>query len=627
MARSSRTDRTSGALCTRRLQGVVLALCTCLLAAASPSYAQQDRYSWKGGERVIAFADVHGADEDLKQLLRSAGVVDTSLRWSAGSAHVVSLGDLLDRGAGSRKVMDLLMRLQQEAAAAGGALHVVLGNHEAMNLLGDMRYATPEELASYDTEEPTGLRDRLRDEWVAQHGQGSAAQFDARFPRGYFGHRAAFANDGQYGRWLLSLPVAVVIGDTLFMHAGPSQVLSGLSIQEINRRYHAALSDYLSALDGVTAIGLVRIEDSFAERATLAEKRLAATPAADASEQSSRANAVRRFVVADRDPMLGLESPNWYRGAALCREASESDVLRPLLAGLGMKRLVIGHTVTRNGRVASRFDGSVIKLDTGMNRAVYRGHPAALVLEPSGPRVVYADESGPPGAIPAEPLYVSPSRIDDTAAAVILADGTVTTGAARAPGTFDVLVELNGLRVSAVFMHVKADAARRELAAYRLDRALGLGLVPATVQREVKGQVGILQARPERSASQADVEAQALRPGGWCALDPQFKLMYAFDALIGNEGRTPERILYDASDWMLLLTGHDRAFTSSKKLPRHLQARPPQPGTEMQRRLATLDAASLAQTVGDVLTERERAAVLARRDALLRRPQSRVAGF
>ena len=63
--------------------------------------------------------------------------------WAAGRAHVVSLGDLLDRGADSRKVMDLLMRLQGEAAAAGGQLHVVLGNHEAMNLLGDLRYVVP----------------------------------------------------------------------------------------------------------------------------------------------------------------------------------------------------------------------------------------------------------------------------------------------------------------------------------------------------------------------------------------------------------------------------------------------------------------------------------------------------
>jgi hypothetical protein len=85
-------------------------------AAASP-------VTWTDVERVVAFADVHGAYAELVALLREAGVVDGGLRWSAGKTHVVSTGDLLDRGADSRKVMDLLMRLQGEAARAGGRLH------------------------------------------------------------------------------------------------------------------------------------------------------------------------------------------------------------------------------------------------------------------------------------------------------------------------------------------------------------------------------------------------------------------------------------------------------------------------------------------------------------------------
>jgi hypothetical protein len=125
--------------------------------------------------------------------------------------------------------------------------------------------------------------------------------------------------------------------------------------------------------------------------------------------------------------------------------------------------------------------------------------------------------------------------------------------------------------------------------------------------------------------SQADVEAQSLRPGGWCALAPQFELMYAFDALIGNQARTRERILYDAAEWNVLLTGHDRTFGTSNALPPQQQARAPQVGPEMQRRLATLDASLLERTVGDLLNDRERSALLARRDALLTKRASRVA--
>jgi hypothetical protein len=117
--------------------------------------------------------------------------------------------------------------------------------------------------------------------------------------------------------------------------------------------------------------------------------------------------------------------------------------------------------------------------------------------------------------------------------------------------------------------------------------------------------------------SQADVQTRSLRPGGWCALPAQFELMYAFDALVGNEARTLDRMLYDEADWMLLLTGHQRSFGTGSGLPAHLKTRPPRPGSEMRRRLAGLDAAQLQSLLGDLLSERELRALLARRDGLL----------
>jgi hypothetical protein len=532
---------------------VARVLCLILVSLLPIARAQAEADRWSNVERVIAFADVHGAYDDLTQLLRAAGIVDAQLHWAAGTAHVVSTGDLMDRGPGSRQVMDLLMRLQTEARSAGGMLHVVLGNHEAMNLLGDLRYVTPAEFAAYKAEDPAVLPDTTH-------------------PPGYFGKRAAFARDGQYGRWLLGLPVAIIINDTLFMHGGPSTVLAGLSIEEINQRYRAALSS------------------------------------------------VENLEAADQNPLLSHDGPNWYRGAALCNEASETDVLKPLMDGLGVKRVVIGHTITRNLRVVSRFDGTVVKLDTGMNRPIYKGHPAALLLDRGDVRVTYA-EGGQPASVPAEPLFVASSKLDDAAIASILSNGTVTVSGPRGTGALDVVVEQDGKRVPALFTQNSADAIRKNLAAYRLDRALRLGLVPATVKRDVNGQTGILQARPERWVTQTDVEQKSLRQGGWCALEPQFQLMYAFDALIGNEGRTRERILYDDAEWMLLLTGHEQAFGTGNGLPRHLRETPPRPGPEMLRRLAMLDKAALTQALGDLLKDRERNALLARRDLLLANPK------
>jgi len=579
--------------------------------------AEAAQVAFTGVERVIAFADVHGAYDDLVKLLKAVGVVDGDLHWSGGRTHLVSTGDLLDRGKDSRKVMDLLMRLQGEAATAGGQLHVTLGNHEAMNLLGHVRDVAPGELEAYAAEEPAGVREKQRTEWIARNGADSGAKFDARFPVGYFGHQVAFAPEGTYGRWLLALPVAIMIDDTLFMHGGPSAVLTGLSLPEINLRYRTALTDYLSSVAPLEAAGLVLPEDDFGQRATLTEARVAARQYTDPAVKARETEAVRRFVAADRNPMIEADGPNWYRGAAMCNACAESDVLRPTLAGLSARRLVIGHTVTPEARVVSRFDGTVIKLDTGMNNAVYHGRASALVLEKGAARAVYADAPQSPVEIPAEGLYLTSATMTEADVATLLERGEVTVAAPRAPGVMDVVVAEGARKANAVFIATTDAAADKELAAMKLDRALGLGLVPATVEREVQGQPGILQARPSKWTTEAEVQAKGQRGVGWCALPAQFELMYAFDALIGNEGRSQDRILYDAKEWNLLLTGHDRAFGAKREFPAHLQQRAPQPGAELRKRLAGLDEAGLQTTLGDLVGKREIKALLQRRDAVL----------
>ncbi len=99
---------------------------------------------------------------------------------------------------------------------------------------------------------------------------------------------------------------------------------------------------------------------------------------------------LERFGAAATNALLSADGPNWYRGAALCNEAAEADVLLPLLQQFGVARLVVGHTPTRNSSAVTRFDGRVVKLDAGMNHAVYKGRAAALILQPSGLSVRYA---------------------------------------------------------------------------------------------------------------------------------------------------------------------------------------------------------------------------------------------
>ncbi len=117
------------------------------LAGGLSLYAAQD--VWSGVERVIAVGDVHGDYEQLVAVLQSAGVIDREGKWVGGKAHLVQTGDMLDRGPDSRKVMDLLMRLEGEASKTGGRVHVLIGNHEAMNIYGDLRYVSAGDYASF----------------------------------------------------------------------------------------------------------------------------------------------------------------------------------------------------------------------------------------------------------------------------------------------------------------------------------------------------------------------------------------------------------------------------------------------------------------------------------------------
>jgi hypothetical protein len=643
-------DRRGRAL---RLAQVLLAS-VALLAPCARAAGQSTQVEWKNVERVIAFADVHGAYSELTALLQSQGVVDADLRWSAGRTHLVSLGDLLDRGDDSRRVIELLMRLQAEAAAAGGRVHVVVGNHEAMNVLGDLRYVSRRDYAAYAGDEDAALRDARRTEFLAREPGRTAADFDRRFPPGYFGQRTLLGPDGRYGKWILAQTAAIVVNDTVYMHGGPSAALGSRSIVELDRDYSAAVAAYLSAEAALREAGLLEFEDDYGNRAELAQARLDAMPAGD--QRTLLAPLVARFAAADGDPLLGPAGPNWYRGAALCNECAEADVLEPFLRQAGVRRVVVGHTVARNAIVVSRFDGALVKLDAGMNQAIYHGRPAALVSDASGSRVAYANPTVAPAAVPAEPPYLSSRLIDEDSVASLLRDGEIQPVEACAPGVTRVRVTRDGRGVDAVFEAAPQDVVGRELAAYGLDRLLRLGLVPATVARSYAGASGVLQGRPAGWASEQDRQnaaagtraglacqaisaapgaAPARRPlpveavpprlptGGYCDLNAQYQLAYAFDALIGNQGRTLDRYLYDLDPSMqsrglsLVLSGHGSAFGGATQLPPQLETALAKTGPEMQSRLRQLDAAGVKAAIGQWVGDREIKALLARRDRIL----------
>jgi hypothetical protein len=120
-----------------------------LLLAVALLHSNAVASSDKAPERLVAVGDVHGDFDDFCLILKRAGLVDEQNRWIGGSATLVQTGDLVDRGPKGREAMDLLMGLEKEAAKAGGQVLPLLGNHEVMNILGDLRYVPPQSYAIF----------------------------------------------------------------------------------------------------------------------------------------------------------------------------------------------------------------------------------------------------------------------------------------------------------------------------------------------------------------------------------------------------------------------------------------------------------------------------------------------
>src|SRR5690606_27331007 len=153
---------------------------------------------------VVGIGDVHGDLDATRRALRLAGAIDETDRWIGGDLVVVQTGDQLDRGDDEQAILDLLERLAEEAEAAGGALHVLIGNHEIMNVLGDLRYVTPG--GFQDFEDVPDLR--LDDPTLADVPPRARAR------------AAAFRPGGPYARLLARRNTVVIVGDTVFAHGG-----------------------------------------------------------------------------------------------------------------------------------------------------------------------------------------------------------------------------------------------------------------------------------------------------------------------------------------------------------------------------------------------------------------------
>jgi len=335
--------------------GLKWLICSVFVAAASLIAATA---AVAAPARIVAVGDLHGDYSAWLDIARDARLIDPKGRWAGGNTTLVQLGDVTDRAPDSLKIIRSLQQLAKQAPRSRGKVVVVLGNHEAMNLLGDLRYTTPGEVTAFVDGDSSARRDRAYDRnrqaiEAGYRGKNPAltetaihAAWIAATPLGWLEHRLAWRPDGELGRWATRNPAIVKIGDTLFVHGGISAEYAKLPIGEINRRAAAAMG------------------------------------AADDSPKSIL-----------NDPL----GPLWYRGlagrdpdaeaeraAAPGPRPTADEELAAVLAAYGARRLVIGHTPSLTG-IAVTNEGRLIRIDTGISR--FYGGPLTW-LEIVGDRAI-----------------------------------------------------------------------------------------------------------------------------------------------------------------------------------------------------------------------------------------------
>ena len=301
------------------------------------------RYEWTGVERIVAVGDVHGDFEQFVRVLESASLIDGNGNWVGGKTHLVQTGDIVDRGPDSRKVMDLLMKLEKQADAAGGAVHCLIGNHEAMDVYGDYRYVSPAEFGAFRTETSEAARDfsyqrAKADLAAAARPEADRAKWNSENPPGMAEHRAALSPTGPYGSWIAGHNAAVKIDDNLFVHAGISEKYANWTLDQLNREVRDELT-HMEKLHG----GVVTDE----------------------------------------------EGPLWYHALAKGDESQLQPLVDKLVRHFGVSRIVIGHSYA-NAAITPRFGGKVILVDIGLSRIYDNiGKLGCLLIENGKPYALH----------------------------------------------------------------------------------------------------------------------------------------------------------------------------------------------------------------------------------------------
>jgi len=566
---------------------------------------------WSGVEKIVAVGDLHGDYDNFIKILLGTGLVDEKLKWAGGDTHFVQTGDIMDRGPGAKMIFDVLRRLEKEAEWAGGKVHVLIGNHEEVNITGIVfdypDYVTVEQFVSFL---PRDYRNQKEREFLKRT-RGTSTLWDKEIPdastrRKLFEYwqglmrtddaRRVYIKsfNDTYGDWLLEKNAVIRINDTVFAHGGISEKYSTWELGSIN----SLLRNELSFFKGRQKVFL-RYAKPFEAK-----------------------------IVYD------AYSPLWFRDLAVKDEKSIKGEFERILKNLGAGHMVIAHTFYRgNGvspvvapRFMSRFDGRLWIIDTGIS-SYYGGVNSALLIEKENFMLwgdTEADEAvlgiTAPGA--ADGGDGSADDIEDYLRKAAV--GTIVRGAQRGrTEPWTIILDDGRVVKRSVFKYVDRrrpsplpDSYIYEIAAYELSKLLGLDIVPAVVERQIDETKGSLQVFVESSVTEAARRRNGPEPPEPLKFGEALETIRIFALLVNDACENLEDTLVETGTWRVFRVDFSEAFGPSPEL--QPDCSPTSCPDGLCRRLMDLDDRVIAQKLAPYLNKDEIEALIRRKGRLIR---------
>jgi diadenosine tetraphosphatase ApaH/serine/threonine PP2A family protein phosphatase len=332
-------------------------------------YAKDTQCVWTRVERVVAVGDLHGDYDHFIEILKDPkiGIVDDDLHWIAGKTHLVQIGDVMDRYDYAKKIFVLIMRLEKEAEAAGGKVHMLIGNHEEMNItdfaFNRQGYVTVKQLLSFlppeyiekeerkirkklgippsnETDFSSPLDPKIEAFWEDKINKSRDVARLTKFHVRWH-YRKAFLEN--YAPWILEHNTVIKINDIVFVHGGISEKYSTWPLEKINDQLREELEMF--------RVALLRNEDPY----------------------------LPYEIVYDEN------GPLWFRDYSYRGPEFEPTVDK-ILSNLNAKSIVTAHTPQqiKSGIEMSRYHGKVWIIDTNISRRYPNGNLSALIIENYG---------------------------------------------------------------------------------------------------------------------------------------------------------------------------------------------------------------------------------------------------